>query len=185
MQKKIYKEKGQIEMKSSKLFIALLGIVVLILGILPASAMSGAMNNNSNPHLITLPTSGYGGNKVAHRYDIELANYWADADGNYRWHTLSGNNDVLHACNALKFETDVRIIINDVNDGYNVENVTSVFYGDDMSTTNPHTMPNCYLTCQDVSHDASYRFKTVIRQLGYPSYIIISEGYTKTISPET
>lgn len=171
------------EMKLSKILIAVLSFVVLVFSILPASAMTGTMNNNANPHLITLPASGYGGNKVAHRYDIELANYWADADGNYRWHTLSGNSDVMHACNALKFETDVRIIIIDENEGSSLNAVTSTFYGDDMSTTNQHTMPNCYLTCQDVSHDASYRFKTTIRQLGNPSYVIVSESYTKTISP--
>jgi len=136
--------------------------MTLIVLALNVSAITGTFNNYSNPYQITLPSTGYGGNKVGLYIDSCVYDYGGDQNSQYRWIQLSGSTDVISACNSLRFDVTNKIIVmTQTNPAMRTR--TAQFYGSNMTTSTYKTIPINTVSTDSITTGASYSHKTIIR----------------------
>ena len=148
-----------------KVIFKLIIVVMLtaVLGIV-ASSLTGSFNNFSNPRSIVLPASeGCGDNVVGLYVDETLFNDGGTHYSKYKWNTLTGNQTVLHACHAVRFDIKNTIIIA-VDPGLpSSSQITDQFFGDDITTSTYHSVPSesAYVSNTSISGRYSYNTKAI------------------------
>ncbi len=150
----------------------LLLCALLVMG---ASAITATYNNDTSPHGITLPASEGCGDNVVNLYVNEsVTDYLAQHTSKYKWGTLLGSQDVLHACNAAKFEVSNRVIAETGIMPPPSSLKTDTFYGDDMTTSLYYNINNNFITTSNVILSTYCRYSTVVRN-PYDQSIIKSD----------
>lgn len=166
-----------------RVFTATLSLLLFALVLLPVLAATGSLSNDSNPVVFEIPGSVYGGNKIASRYSAELEDFGAETTLKYRWHQLSGNSDVKHACRSLKMNGTINMVATVIGNDIVQNQVTDVFYGDDMTTSSDYTLPTCSVTTSALTIGCSYHYSVKVRNPADPSNIICTNSYTRIINP--
>ena len=148
-------------MKKTIAIISSLCILIACL-VTDVSAATASFNNSANPYTITLPASkGCGDNKVGLRVNSDVYNYGANQSSEYYWYLLTGTPDVLHACDAVRFDVTNKLYVVDVDLMMYQRQKQGQFYGSQMTTTSSYSITNNYVNIETVTSEAIYSYKTV------------------------
>lgn len=162
-------------MKKSIYKIITIVMVFVLLGI-NATAYTASFNNNSTPRQITLPvSSGCGGNKIGLYVDEHLYDFSANHSSKYKWIQLTGTQDVISACNAVRINV-TNMVIADTDFGSEMSQKTAQFYGSDMTTSTYKSIANNSTSSSELITSASYSYSTIVRN-PYNQQIIVNDTY--------
>ncbi len=129
-------------MKKTVAIISSLCILLACL-VTDVSALSVSTNNFNNPRGITLPANkGCGDNVIGLYVEYYISPNYVSQKSKYKWDLLTGNADVLHACDAVKIEASHRMLVEVDNAGASYYTKSGVFFGSDMTTTQYHSLTN-------------------------------------------
>ena len=166
-----------------KTTVVLTAIAILVCSIFSSSAYTGSFDNYSNPRPITLPANkGCGDNVVGLYVDEHMYDYSGTHTSKYKWDLLTGNSDVLSACNAVRFNVVNKVFVTTLDlTGY-LHQITDQFYGYDMSVSSYHHVSSNSVTSPDQINKAQFTYQTYVRN-PFDQSLITSDSYVHTIQP--
>ena len=154
--------------------------ILLVCLVTDVSAISGTINNYDNPREITLPASaGCGDNKIGLYVDDYVASYYASQKSKYKWDLLTGNADVLHACDAVKIVAYHQMFVCTVANDSFTRTKTDTFFGRDMGTNQYHSISDNTYSFYDTTTYAKFTHNTQVKDPFYQT-LIASDNYIET-----
>ncbi len=125
------------------------------------SANTGAFNNYSAPHIITLPSDVYGGNQINLAVEENLDDYSADQKSRYKWGAVTTGNDAWSACQSLKFNVTNRLTLTTVNGNIPLQK-TKTFYSSSLDLNTYNNATYGLIETDDITVSSYCYYKTVI-----------------------
>ena len=150
-------------------------LVCLVTGV---SANPGTYNNYYNPRSITLPASeGCGDNAIGLFVDQCVTLYSVTQKTKYKWLSLTGSSDVLHCCNAVKIEATQKMLVDTV--GILTFQKSGTFYGDDMTTSQYHSITDNQQSFNDNIEYVKLTHTTTVKN-PFDQHVIVSDTFIKS-----
>ena len=163
-------------MKKTVAIISSLPILLACL-VTGSSAITGSLNNYDVPREITLPaSSGCGDNKIGLYVDDYVSSNYASQKSKYKWDLLTGDSTVLHCCDAVMIDAYHKMFVCTVSDDAFARKKDDLFYGDDMTTSQYHSITNNTCSFDDTTTYALFTHNTKVKDPFYQT-LIASDNY--------